>query len=122
MCRELPQVEEENILEEIVIVMVMEDHTETKDPLTEEDTQAGRPPDRGGYPHRGGRPPDRGGYPGGGPPDRGRGPPGGGYPNGGGRPPGRGGYPDPLIEEDPLMEEDLLEDKDHQALKDLLGP
>ena len=38
MCREHPQVEEENILEEIVIVMVIDDCIETKDPLTEEDT------------------------------------------------------------------------------------
>ena len=73
MCRELTQVEEENILQEIVIVMVIEDCIETTNPLTEEDT----------------------------------------------------------LVEDPLMEEeapdgggplDLLEVKDHQALKDLLGP
>ena len=35
---ELPQVEEENILEEIVIAMVIENHVETKDILTNEDT------------------------------------------------------------------------------------
>ena len=51
MCREFPQVEEENILEEIVMVMVIEDHIETQ------------------------RPPDQGGYPVGESPDRGRGPP-----------------------------------------------
>ena len=37
MCGELPQLGEENILEDIV--MVIEDHIETKDPLEEEDTQ-----------------------------------------------------------------------------------
>ena len=39
----------------------------------------------------------------------------GGHPNGGGRPPDRGGYPagGPL---------NPLEDKDHQVLKDPLGP
>ena len=51
MCRELPQLGEENTLKEIVIVMIIEDHIETKDHLIEEDT-----------PNRGGRPPDRGGH------------------------------------------------------------
>ena len=38
MYGEHPQLEEENTLEETVIVMVIEDHTVTKDPLAEEDT------------------------------------------------------------------------------------
>ena len=39
MCRELPQLGEENIQEEIVIAMVTGDCIETGDPLTEEVTQ-----------------------------------------------------------------------------------
>ena len=66
MCRELPQLGEENILEEIVIVMVIEDHLETKDPLEEEDTLVEDHLIEEDNPNRGGRPPDRGGYPGGG--------------------------------------------------------
>ena len=38
-CGELPQLGEENIREEIVIVMVTGDHIKTGDPLTEEGTQ-----------------------------------------------------------------------------------
>ena len=126
LCRELLQLREENILDEIAIVMAIGDHIKTEDPLAEEDTKVEDPLTGypggglpgGGYPNGGGRPPDRGLYPDGGPPDGGRGCPGGGYPNGGGRPPARGEYP----VEGPLMEEDLLKDKDHQALKDLLDP
>ena len=64
MCRELPQVEEENILEEIVIVMVIENFIETKDPW-KRSISKWKAPDRGGhldrgeYPNRGGRPPGR---------------------------------------------------------------
>ena len=39
MCGGLPQLGEENILEEIVTVMIIEDCIDTKDPLIEEDTQ-----------------------------------------------------------------------------------
>ena len=38
MCRELPQLGEENILEEIVIVMDIEDHIKAEDSLIEEGT------------------------------------------------------------------------------------
>ena len=45
MCRELPQQEEESIWEETVIVMVLEDHIEIRDPLIEGDilTEVGDP-------------------------------------------------------------------------------
>ena len=69
MCGELPQIGEENTLEERVVVIIIGDCIGTKDPLTEEDTlmEVGDPL--------------IGGYPGGGPSDRDGGPPRGRYPN-----------------------------------------
>ena len=38
MCREILQLGEESTWEEIVIVMIIEDHIKIENPLTEEDT------------------------------------------------------------------------------------
>ena len=59
MCRELPQVEEENILEEIVIADGYRRLHRDQRPPDRGVYPGGRPPDRGGYPNRGGRPPDQ---------------------------------------------------------------
>ena len=81
MCEELPQLGEENTLEERVVVMIIGDSTRDQRPLD----------GRGGHPNGGGRPPDRGGHP-----------------NRGGRPLVKEDtlVEDPMMEEDPLEDKD----------------